>query len=671
MVRRPAKGRVKAESVQLLNLQSAILSNAAYAIIATAPSGTITQFNPAAERMLGYTAEEMVGRQTPEILHLPEELSAAGKMFSQELNQVVEPGFDVFVADARHGPPREREWTYVRKDGGRLPVLLSVTTLWDEAGRISGYVGIASDISERKRAEARLRASEEKIRKLFEFAPLGIAMTTMDGQYIEFNEAFRQICGYTTEELHALDYWELTPPEYQADEDRQIQSLRETGRYGPYEKEYIRKDGTLIPIRLNGALITGSDGEQYIWSIVEDISAHRLHEAALIEARMRAEAASQAKSNFLATMSHEIRTPLNGVLGMVQVMERDALNVVQRERLDVVRRSGEALLTILSDVLDLAKIEAGRLDLEAVDFDLADLLGGAAANFATLAAAKGLALESDLAGLCGTFNGDPTRIRQIVSNLLSNAVKFTEAGAVRLSARHVDGRLDLAVSDTGPGIAPDALPRLFERFVQADSSATRRFGGTGLGLAISRELAELMGGSIRVDSRLGEGSRFALTLPLRRVSEAARPDRAAPAPARESTRLRILAAEDNQVNQKVLQTVLEQAGQAVTLVADGAQAVAAFREATWDLILMDVQMPVMDGVDATRAIRDLERASGRARTPIIALTANAMEHQKAEYLACGMDGLVAKPIRLGDLFAAIDSVAGAPDASASEPTMAI
>ena len=654
-----SRSSAKSKALKRLNLESAILENAAYAIIATDPDGLITHFNPAAERMLGYAAAELIGRKTAAVLHSSTEVEARAREFGEELNTPLEPGFDVFVIRARLGLPNEYQWTYVRKDGERLPVLLSITCLRDKAGQITGYLGIASDITERKRAEAALRASEEKLRKLFELTPLGIALNDMDGRFIEVNESFCRLCGYEAEELYNLDYWDLTPPLYAAAEARQLEAMATTGRYGPYEKEYRHKNGELAPVRLNGSLVTGDDGRRYIWSIAEDISALRRNEAMLIEARERAEAANQAKSNFLANMSHEIRTPLNGVLGMVQAMERDVLSAAQRERLKVVRESGESLLALLSDILDLSKIEAGRIELETLDFDLTDILQGAAASFAPLASAKGLTLDIDLADAAGVYRGDPTRIRQIVANLLSNSIKFTAAGRVTLTARREIEGVSIAVTDTGSGIAPEALTRLFERFVQADSSATRRYGGTGLGLAISRELAQMMDGGVRAESRLGAGSTFTLGLPLVRVGDSRRSAPAAPAPASAPTNLRILAAEDNLINQKVLQAILSQAGLEVRIVGDGVQAVEAVRREAWDLILMDVHMPVLDGVDATRAIRRLEQAEGRTHTPIIALTANAMEHQKAEYLACGMDRLVTKPIQIAELFDAIDSLAAA------------
>jgi len=381
----------------------------------------------------------------------------------------------------------------------------------------------------------------------------------------------------------------------------------------------------------------------------------------LLEAQAAMRAASQAKSEFLARMSHEIRTPLNGVLGMAQALAGEAdLAAHHRQSLSVIRQSGESLLTILNDVLDLSKVEAGRLELEAIDFDLEAAVRGAQAAFTAQAEAKGLAfrLAFDTAA-AGTYRGDPTRLRQILYNLLSNAVKFTAAGEVSLSVARGAGALEIVVADSGIGIAADDLAQLFRRFQQVDSSTTRRYGGTGLGLSICRELAELMGGSVHAESWPGRGSRFVVVLPLPRVEAPApvAPDGEPGALGQALGSLRILAAEDNPVNQLVLKTLLVQVGLEAVMVADGAAAVAAWREGAFDLILMDVQMPVLDGVAATRAIRDAEQAEGRAPVAIVALTANTMQHQVSEYAAAGFDGHLAKPIDARALYETITAIA--------------
>jgi signal transduction histidine kinase/FixJ family two-component response regulator len=394
----------------------------------------------------------------------------------------------------------------------------------------------------------------------------------------------------------------------------------------------------------------------------------------LESARDAANAANVLKTQFLANMSHEIRTPLNGVLAMAEVMSMGELGDVQRERLGIIRQSGSLLLAVLNDVLDLSKIEAGKLSLVTEDFELAATLRPTAETFRVLAEGKGLGFDFSISEAAeGWWRGDADRLRQIVGNLLSNAVKFTPQGAVE-AAVDVNPQGDvlrLVVRDSGVGIAPEKLPALFEKFTQADNSATRRFGGTGLGLAICRELTQMMGGSIDVESREGHGSTFTVELPLTR-GEASGALTAEVAADSSDRNLRLLAAEDNPTNQQVLAAVMESLGIDIDIVADGQRAVEAWRVGGYDLILMDIQMPVMDGIEAARQIRSLEIAEQRKRTPIVALTANALTHQVEEYMAVGMDGHVAKPIEIAKLYEAISAAltAAATGAAGRTPAQA-
>jgi PAS domain S-box-containing protein len=407
-----------------------------------------------------------------------------------------------------------------------------------------------------------------------------------------------------------------------------------------------------------GGIIVAS---HYITEMVEA-------ENALIQAKEEAEAANRAKSVFLATMSHEIRTPLNGVLGMAQAMAADELGAVQRERVDIIRQSGETLLAILNDVLDLAKIETGKLELEESEFDMAELAKGAHAGFTATAHNKGLSFNLVVEPSArGVYRGDPTRVRQILYNLISNALKFTEAGEIDVAIRgDGDDQVLFIVSDTGIGMSEDAIARIFSAFVQADASTTRRYGGSGLGLSICRQLVAMMGGDIAVQSELGAGSTFTARLRLPIVSRLpTKADLAGPSASADASAtleaaaaaspIRVLAAEDNTVNQVVLRTLLQQVGLAPSIVENGELCVEAWEREDWDVILMDVQMPIMDGLSATRAIRQREAETGRRRTPIIALTANAMAHQVAEYLAAGMDAHVPKPIDVAKLFETLEA----------------
>jgi signal transduction histidine kinase/ActR/RegA family two-component response regulator len=394
-----------------------------------------------------------------------------------------------------------------------------------------------------------------------------------------------------------------------------------------------------------------------LW-LSEDITRAREVADELRSAKEAAEAASRATAAFLATMSHEIRTPMNGIIGMTDMALGGALDDEQREYLNWVKSSADSLMVILNDILDYSKVAAGHMEIESVDFDLGQLMDDALAMFAAQARKKGILLERRLQpGLPERVVGDPVRLRQVVSNLLSNAVKFTRSGGVSLTVEPLgdDGtgpRIAFVVTDTGIGIAPDKQGRVFAPFSQADSSTTRNYGGTGLGLAIVARLVELMGGRISLHSVPGEGSSFRVELPLRDAAgERRHPGASAgrlPQACAERFDADVLVAEDTAVNQVLLQSLLTKHGVKVTLVSDGQQAVAACQAHLYDLILMDLQMPVMDGLDAVRLIRALP-APHWQQISIIAITANAMEDDRRRCREAGMDDFISKPFHTAQL----------------------
>ena len=370
---------------------------------------------------------------------------------------------------------------------------------------------------------------------------------------------------------------------------------------------------------------------------------------ALREARRASEAANQAKSSFLANMSHELRTPMNGVIGLTQVLLAEGgLTTTQHDTLVTIRHSGENLVQLLNDLLDLSKIEAGRLELELLSYAPARLVGDVLSLLQQAADDKGLSLSMDVAAP-GWVLGDPTRVRQVLLNLIGNAIKFTAQGGVSVQVSHDGAQLRVAVADTGIGISEAAQARLFQPFAQADSSTTRRFGGTGLGLAISRRLVERMGGVLVLRSVQGEGSTFSFSVdaPPTEAAAARSEDEALPAlPAG----LRVLLAEDNPVNQLVARRMLRQLGVTPTIVSDGQGALEAVLARPWDVVLMDAHMPTMDGLEATRRIR----AAGRD-THIIAMTASSMREDQEACLAAGMDAFLSKPVNVEVLHQALSA----------------
>ena len=529
-------------------------------------------------------------------------------------------------------------------------------------GQIGGVIASTHDVTDMVEALEAASRSEER---------LTLAMELSDIHVWEMDYARRELVKVGSEKTFFTEptsYSELYRDPFSTIDSRdraQAEAAWAAGGTsdGVFKQEYRvrRSDNKEVWTSSASRLISNSDGSPLrLIGAMQNITARKTVEAALVRAKDGAEAASYAKSAFLATMSHEIRTPLNGVLGMAQAMAASELSAVQSERLTVIRRSGENLLSILNDILDLSKIEAGKLELESVEFDMSELAKSLQALYSDVARGKGIELHVSVENPArGVYLGDVTRARQILQNLISNAVKFTEAGKVRVNISATQGGIDFFVSDTGIGVPADRIPLLFQKFEQADVSTTRRYGGTGLGLAICRELADLFGGSISASSVLGQGTDFCVFLPLHRVAdESATPDPKCSVGVEheELEKLQILAAEDNSVNQLVLRTLLNQAGIDPVIVSNGQEAVAAWRDRAWDVILMDVQMPIMDGPEASRTIRKLERELGRPRTPIIALTANAMSHQVAEYLHSGMDRFVAKPIEIDKLFSTIADV---------------
>jgi PAS domain S-box-containing protein len=594
-------------------------------------TGRFVMVNETFTRLCGYTREEAIGRTSVEL-----------GVWSAL------PSRDAFVRKLREaGRVQDLPVEFVDRWGRPFTLLISATTF--ELEGKSYMVLNGRDVTESERT----RLAHEAV---LENASLGIAFTR-EGRFVQANPALEKMLGWASGTLVGQPgraVW-ASDAEY-AEIGALIGPPLSQGEPVEFVRELVRRDGSSFWCRM---LAKAADPNHpmrggTIW-IVEDITERRRTEQALARARDEAEAASRAKSAFLANTSHEIRTPLNGLVGLARLARRPDLDETRRRQyLEQIAESAETLSAIISDVLDLSKIEAGRLGIEHVAFDLHALLDSLRQVHGTLADARGLcfALHTD-PDVPRWVWGDPMRVRQVLVNYLSNALKFTERGSVTLHAGVVgqNGRLRFEVRDTGLGIAPEVRERLFQPFMQADQSTTRRFGGSGLGLSICQELATLMGGQVGVDSTPGQGSCFWAELPLQ---AAAAPPHDSGFGALEPSPLagsRVLMVEDNPVNMTIAVAMLEQWGVQVEQAADGRQAIAAVEHAEQTgrplgAVLMDVQMPVMSGYEATRALR---ARPGSRHLPIIALTAAALTSERDEALASGMDGFLTKPIDMQKL----------------------
>ncbi len=903
----------EARSRDMAILQAAVLDGANYSIIATFPDGIIRSFNAVAQRWLGYSAEEVVGKVTPEIFHDPVELARYAEELSKELGRPIHPGFEVFAAKARQGSPVEREWTYVRKDGSRFPVLLSLTPLLDADGVITGFLGIAGDITDRKRADealARLasivessddaiigksldgvvlswnkgaerlygyRASEmlgrpisvltppgrsdeldgildrirrgervehfetlrigkdgraidvsltvspitdpagricgvsaiarditgrkkaeEQLRRLsmaVEQSPVSVVITDITGRIEYVNPKFTEVTGYSSEEAigqnpRILKSGDKPPSEYKKlwetitaggewrgefhnkkkngelywesasispiKDDKgnithfiavkeDITSLKEareelaklslvasktdnaviiTDAEGVIEwvnDGFVRLTGYTLPEvvgRKPGSVLQGpltdrltvqrireflkarvpfteeilnyhKEGFPY-WvsmnvtpifddsgrlirfiSIESDVTERRHAEEALRKAKEAADAASRAKTEFLSSMSHEIRTPMNAIVGMAELLWESPLNDEQRKYVQMFRSAGDTLLNLINDILDLSKVESGQIELEAIPFDLAEVIDRTCEVMAVRAHEKGLELACRIMpGLPTHLVGDPGRLRQVLTNLIGNALKFTEQGeiVVEVKCRDLGGAgctgdggrqrdLLFSVRDTGIGIEPEKQEVIFEKFAQADTSITRKYGGTGLGLAITRKLVELMGGKIWVESKVGEGTTFSFSI---RFDEAPAPVPKEPLSEVDLAGVRVLVIDDNSTNRLILRETLSRWGAPVFAVGSGEEGIAELQKAKeagnpYRLVLLDQRMPEMDGFRVAERIKNLPDLAG---TAVIMLTSDGMSLATGRSRELGIVSCLTKPVKQSELREAINLTLG-------------
>ena len=624
-------------------------------------------FNVGAERMLGYEAGDVINTITPADISDPQELIARAHALSIELAAEITPGFEALVFKASRGIEDIYELTYIRKDGTRFPAVVSVTALRDAQDAIIGYLLIGTDNTARKLVEEEQRKSDQSLRdqqfytrSLIESNVDALIATDPAGIITDVNKQMEALTGSTRDELIGAPFKDcFTDPERaQAGIKRVLSEKSITD----YELTARARDGTQTVVSYNATTFYDRNRTlKGVFAAARDVTERKRVETELQQARVAAESASRTKSDFLASMSHEIRTPMNAIMGIADLLAKTALTPEQDKFVQIFRRSGDNLLNLINDILDLSKVEASQLDLERTGFSLTDHLEKVIEMVAARAHEKGLSLVCDIApSVANDLVGDPTRLRQVLLNLLGNAIKFTEAGEVSLRVEpdlnsSVPTALRFSVRDTGIGISHDKLARVFERFTQADSSTTRRFGGSGLGLTISKRLVELMGGRIWVESQVDKGSLFAFAVPFEVWAAGNRPaiTPVGVGPTADLPPLRILMAEDSPDNSTIALAYLEDTPYRVDVAETGAIACEMFTQGHYDLVLMDRQMPVMDGLTATRTIRAWEKARDRLPTPIIALTASALKGDRETCLAAGCTAYLTKPIKQDVLLQAI------------------
>ncbi len=522
--------------------------------------------------------------------------------------------------------------------------------------------------------ESELATITERLNLAFEGSNDGVWDWDTERNRAFYSARWCEMLGYRPEDVEQVpqSWMTLLHPD-DVDDVRNAMQAHLDGRVAVYQHEHRMRcaDGRYLWVESRGKAPDAPDGRRYrMVGTMTDIEEKKRQEQVILAARDEAEAADRAKSDFLATMSHEIRTPINGVLGMTTLLLRTALTSAQKRYADTIKSSGETLLAILNDILDLSKLEAGKLDLEHADYRVADAVGAVVRLLEPHARSKRLQLAYDLSGIDTKYlHGDQTRLRQVLFNLVGNAIKFTDEGRVTVTGQTTtlrDGRVALAfeVTDTGIGLTADQMSRLFQKFHQADVSTTRRFGGTGLGLAICRRLVSAMGGEITVESTEGEGATFRFYIVCDKASAPVPPLHADDTARQASSippSLTVLVAEDNDINRTLVRELLGPHVRRLDMVEDGARAIQAARAFAYDVVLMDVQMPGTDGLSATRQIRAL--GGHWADCPIIALTANAMADQIKKYLDAGMTDYITKPVdwnRLFSMLAGITPLAGVP-----------
>lgn len=642
--------RREQELIESKDLFQTVFNNTAAAITVTDENERLVAWNPYAETLLGMEREDLFNLPVKD-LYPP-----------AEWKKIRDYRID------RQGMKDDIETHICRKDGTLLEANLSVTVLKDLDGKTIGSIGIIRDITQQKLAERKIRESESKIRVILDNSAAGIILTDEKDRIVSWNRFTESLFSMKKKDLYLKHISCLYPKEeWNKVDDMDIHKI---GSLHHFETKIKTKTGETIDVDLSVNVLQDTD-KQMIGSVcmIQDITKQKRTQEMLLQAKLAAEEASSAKSLFLANMSHEVRTPINTVIGMIDLTLDGNLDAEQKENLEVAKDASVNLLGLLNDILDLSRVEAGKISLEYIEFHLHNVAQSVVKGMSVLARNKDietkLVVHKEVPQL---VEGDPVRVRQVLVNLLNNAIKFTHKGTItaeiKVASQNSEEVIILfSVIDEGIGIPKAKQEKIFDIFSQADDSTTRRFGGTGLGLAISKRLTEMMGGRIWVESEQGKGSTFNFTARFRvakqsslaGVNELEITDIGEEEVQEKLRGLKVLLAEDNLVNQKIAVKLLEKQGWVVDAVDNGQAAVDKVLHANFDVVLMDANMPVLDGLEATKLIRDNERQTGK-HIPIIALTARAMHDDKLRCLKAGMDGYVAKPINRKELFLTIGAI---------------
>ena len=628
----------------------ALLTTTIDGVVTVDRDGVVHEFNASAERIFGWRRDEIVGRNIRLLM------TDGDRSEHEGLLNFLRPADD--AGSERDAPANAvNEVIALRKDGGVVPIRRAIGHARVEHRDL--FVLFITDISERRAIMQALRANEQQFRSLIRNIP-GISFRSSmgyDAPPVFVSDGMERLAGFPASDFvgpqRTRTLGTLVLPEDREYVEAEIS--RSVERLSAYQVEYrIRHaDGSIRSMWEHGAVTRDESNPNIIWidGVILDITERRQMEEELRQAKETAEQAAAARASFLANMSHEIRTPMNAILGFTDVLLDTELDPAQRRHLGTVRKEGRSLLRLLNEVLDTAKLDKGAVELEPDDYSLLGLIDELASTFGGNARAKGLTIDIEYDPSLPTWlHGDELRMRQILGNLLDNAIKFTSAGKITLRAGARHGQLQIAVQDTGIGIAPERQAAIFDPFTQADASMTRRFGGTGLGTTISRQLVALMGGTISVTSVPGEGATFTVLLPLEPAHAHDGPGQSAERSDYPLPPLRFLAVDDVPQNLEVLSLMLARRGHTLQTASDGAIAVQLTGDHTYDIVLMDVQMPLMDGLAATRAIRTRERERARlsgqplTRVPIVAMTASVLAAHRQATTDAGMDGFASKPV---------------------------